>query len=350
MTSWEQSVTQSVFIRKADTSIDMLAIHVDDIAIAGHSSRIAKIKEELNFIFDMNDLGELTSMIGFHITRNRSKRTITLSQSSYASKIVERLGLSNANPSPTPLNTHVKLTPTPKGEVDPEMADAPYHLAIGSLMYLAMGTRPDLTFAVQHLSQFASNPSSAHWTAVKRAFCYVKGTYKLSLTLGNTGSTPSLEGFTDADWGSDINDRKSISGFLFQFLGPISWSSKKQATTALSSMEAEYMALTHATREAIWLRSCLSKLHLPQSSATPIHVDNQAAISFANAQDFHMRTKHIDICHHFCREKIASGEIAISYINTTDNLADLFTKALPTPRHRDLVKKLGLTAGVEEES
>ena len=232
------------------------------------------------------------------------------------------------------------------------MADAPYHLAIGSLMYLAMGTRPDLTFAVQHLSQFASNPSSAHWTAVKRAFRYVKGTYNYSLTLGKSTSTtpPSLHGYTDADWGADLINRRSISGFLFDFLGPISWSSKKQATTALSSMEAEYMALTHATREAIWLRSSLTELHFPPTSATPIYVDNQAAISFANNQDFHMRTKHIDIRHHFCREKIASGEITINYIHTSDNLADLFTKALPTPRHQDLVKRLALSAGVEEES
>ena len=116
---------QSVFIRKTDTSVDMLAIHVNNIAIAAHSSRIAQIKEGLNSIFDMNDLGELTSMIGFHITRNRNTQTITLSQSSCALKIVERLGLSNANPLPTPLNTHVKLTPTPKGKEDPKMADAP---------------------------------------------------------------------------------------------------------------------------------------------------------------------------------------------------------------------------------
>jgi len=115
-------------------------------------------------------------------------------------------------------------------------------------------------------------------------------------------------------------------------------------------MEAEYMALTHATREAIWLQTSLAELHLTPSSATPIHVDNQAAISFANTQDFHMRTKHIDIQHHFCRKKIASGEISIAYVHTNDNLADLFTKALPTPRHQDLVKRLSLSAGVEEEN
>jgi len=115
-------------------------------------------------------------------------------------------------------------------------------------------------------------------------------------------------------------------------------------------MEAKYMALTHATRKAIWLRQLLSELGLPPSSPTPLHVDNQAAQSYANNQDFHMRTKHIDIRHHFCRDKVKSGEITTPYIHTDENLADLFTKALPTPRHHALVKRLGLVSGVEGES
>jgi len=153
---------QSLFICRTGTHADLLAIHVNDIALASHSSRIAQCEKELTDTFEMNILGELTSMIGFTISRDRSACTIRLSQAHYARKIVERMGLATAHPSPTPLDTHAKLVQLPNGQRDPKTVNAPYHFAIGSLMYLAMGTQYDLAFTVQHLSQFASNLSAAH--------------------------------------------------------------------------------------------------------------------------------------------------------------------------------------------
>ena len=230
------------------------------------------------------------------------------------------------------------------------MENAPYQLAISSLMYLAMGTRPDISFVVTHLSQFSSNPSQAHWTAVKRVFRYIKGTADLRLMLGGITADNQLVGYSDADWAGNLSDRRSISGFLFLYGGPISWSAKKQPTVSLSSMEAEYMALTHATCEAIWLRKVLAELGAPQSNPTILHVDNQAALAFAKNQDFHTRTKHIAIHHHFCRDAVKNGDIEPQYIHTDSNLADIFTKALSAPRHLALVPELHLDTSAEGES
>jgi hypothetical protein len=341
---------KSLFIWRVGDLVELAAVHVDDFAVAIHKSRVEIIEEEISKAFEINLLGDLSAMIGFDIERDRAKRVIYLSQKDYANKIVDHVGLTHANTAATPLDTHVKLTPLPSGESDPSMAQTPYQLAIGSLMYLAMGTRFDISYAVQHLSQFSSNPSQTHWTAVKRVFRYIKGTADYRLTLGGISSDSRLEGYSDADWAADLADRRSISGFVFTLGGPISWSSKKQATVSLSSMEAEYMAMTHATREAIWLRALLTEIGVPQHAPTVLHVDNQAALAFSQNRDFHMRTKHIAIRHYFCRDAVKNGDIAPQYIHTDRNLADLFTKALPAPRHRALVSQLGLAPGAEGES
>ena len=340
----------TLFIRHLTHGIELLAIHIDDFALASSITNVNSTKRELGTAFEMNDLGELRAMIGFELTRDRPNRLIHLSQANYVRKIVDRLGLANANTAPTPLDTHTKLMPLPAGESDPSMENAPYQLAIGSLMYLAMGTRPDIAFAVTHLSQFASNPSQAHWTAIKRVFRYIKGSADLRLTLGGITSTDQLIGFSDADWAGNLADRRSISGYLFLLGGPISWSAKKQPIVSLSTMEAEYMALTHATREAIWLRAVLAELGAPQTSPTVLHVDNQATLAFAKNQDLHSRTKHIAIRHFFCCDAVKNGDIDPCYIHTDNNLADIFTKALPAPRHLDLVSRLNLSVGAEGES
>ena len=135
------------------------------------------------------------------------------------------------------------------------------------------------------------------------------------------------------------------SGFVFLLSGsPISWSSKKQATVALSSMEAEYMAVSHATREAVWLRNLLHELGLLLEQPTLINVDNQGAIDFAKSQTFHGRSKHIDIRHHFIRERISSHEIEVTHCASEDNLADVLTKALPFPKHCNLILRLGMSS------
>lgn len=200
---------------------------------------------------------------------------------------------------------------------------------VGKLMYLAVATRPDLAYPVQHLSQFSQRPTAEHLTALKRTFRYLRGTHKLGISFQRDGD---LQLFSDADWGTDTVDRRSISGYSAFFAnGPISWSSRKQPTVALSTMEAEFMALARATCEAIWLRELGSELGLPATSPTSIKVDNQAAMMFAESVVFHARSKHIDIRYHFVRERVASHEVKLTHCASEDNLADIFTKALPRP-------------------
>ena len=247
--------------------------------------------------------------------------------------------MENSKPCKMPMDPNIRLTKTP----EEESHDIPeYGAAIGSLMYASIGTRPDITYAVQSLSQFTNNPSPEHWTAVKQVFRYLNGTRDLGIVYRSYAKI-SLEGYTDADWGSIPIDRKSISGYTFLIgEGPITWASKKQRTVALSTMEAEYMAASLATREAAWLQALLKELGFELNGPTSLNTDNQSAIQFAKNSGFHARSKHIDIQYHFVREKIISNEITIPYCASEDNLADIFTKALPMPKHQDLINRLGM--------
>jgi hypothetical protein len=216
---------------------------------------------------------------------------------------------------------------------------------VGSQMYAALSTRPDIAFSVQTLSQFNLNPGPSHLTAAKRVFRYLRGTITLGITYDSKDHLPSsIELFSDSDWANSPDDRRSVTGYLSMFTGGVvTWNSKKQPTTALSSMEAEYMALASATREALWLRSMLSELGSLPKLPTHISVDNHGTIAFAENSGFHARSKHIDVRHHFIRERITSHEVSVSYCPTSENTADLFTKALNKSKHEYFVSRLGMT-------
>ena len=306
----------------------------------GKRSALDRFKSDLGSHFEITDLGELKSFIGFQIARDRATRTITIHQERYIDTVLERFGMQDSNPVATPLDHSAKLIPLPDGEPS---ADVPYATAIGSLMYAAVGTRPDIAFAVQALSQFNARPSNAHWTAVKHVMRYLKGTKSLGLRFG--AATLDLVGYSDADWAQSLVDRRSTSGYVFTLAGGlVSWSSKKQPTVALSTMEAEYIALAHAAKEAIWLRALLTELGHAPTGATPIFSDNQAAIAFAHDNQFHARAKHIDIRHHFIRERIDAADISVAYCASEDNCADILTKALARPTHDKQLRLINMSA------
>jgi hypothetical protein len=210
------------------------------------------------------------------------------------------------------------------------MESMPYRELIGSLMYAAIGTRPDIAFAVSMLSQFMANPGKVHWKAAVRVLRYLKGTREHGLWYGynDNTTTDAISAFTDADWASQEH-RHSFSGYVYTINGgAVSWSAKKQPLVALSSTEAEYIALTHAAKEAMWLRSFLTDLKRPMTSPLIIRCDNQSAIALTKDDAYHARTKHFDIRHHFIREQVERNIIEVEYINTNENTADIFTKAL----------------------
>ena len=212
-------------------------------------------------------------------------------------------------------------------------------------MYLAIGTRPDIAYAVNKLAQFTTNPRQRHWTAVKRVLRYLKHTRTLGLVYGGEENVLNMDLniFCDADWASDTSDRKLISGYVIIVAGgAISWSSKKQTTVALSTAEAEYVLATHVAKQVLWQRSLFTELDFPISTTSTIFTNNQAAISISHHPESHGRTKHIDIAHYFLHDLIANGTLNTVYVHTRENLADLFTKALPRELHEDLSSRIGV--------
>ena len=254
--------------------------------------------------------------------------------------------MENSNPVKTPQDPGLKLTKNMcEGGCDHEatMAHVPYRNAVGCLMYLMVGTRPDLAAAVGVLSQFASNPCPTHWQALKRVFRYVQGTKTHGIEF-QAKEQEGLQGYSDADWAGDVDTRRSTSGYAFMMNGGcISWRSKKQRTVALSSTEAEYMALTEAVQEAIWLKAFLCELgEMSLSDAVKIHEDNQGSIALAKNPECHKRTKHIDIRYHFVREKVEDGQVVLQYCPTKEMKADLMTKPISAVQFEGLRNKLGI--------
>ena len=222
------------------------------------------------------------------------------------------------------------------------MRNMPYHEAVGSLMYASLGTRLDIAFAVQTVSRFSTNPGVAHWEAVKRIFRYLKGTHELWLSYGER--EVDLEGYADADE-SMMEDRKAISGYVFIINGgAISWSAKRQEIVSLSTTESEYIAATYAAKEALWLRSLIFQVFGKTLPPTTLFSDNQSAIALTKEHQYHARTKHIDIRFHFIRYIIEEGKIHLIYCPTEDMVANIFTKALPSPKVKHFASALGLVS------
>ena len=214
-----------------------------------------------------------------------------------------------------------------------------YQAAIGSLIYAAIATRPDISFAVGLLSQFMSSPELEHFQGVKRILRYLKGTLDYGLKFeAQDQAGITIQGFADADWAGDITTRKSTSGYIFQIgNATVSWKTKKQSIVALSSTEAEYVSSCLAVQETVWLRNFLASVGYKQRHPTIIYEDNQGAIALSRNAKNHPRTKHIDI-----REAAEKGQVRLEYCPSEFMLADVFTKALPRERFEELRMQIGV--------
>ena len=208
------------------------------------------------------------------------------------------------------------------------------------IKYAALGTHPDIAYAVQTISRFAVNPGPPHWEAIKRIFQYLKGTLDLWLTFG--GQKKELTSYADAD-GNMPEDRHAISGYAFILHGgAVSWSAKQQEIVSLLTTESEYMAATHAAKEALWLWSLLSQIFHIKLPSTTLFSDNQSAIALMKDHQYHARTKHIDVHFHFIRYIIENGQLHLIYCPTEDMIADALTKALPSAKVKHFASELGL--------
>jgi len=329
----------------------IILLYVDDLLIISPSSaNIAKVKSSLSQKYKMSDLGPVKQFLGIELKQIQHSGTSywAISQCRFISTILSRFGMSACRGVTTPLDKGKLLVKAAPDFTATLTSQKEYQTLIGSLMYLMIATRPDLAYTVSTLSKFSSNPSSDHFCAAKRVLRYLQSTATLSLTFIRDRET-QLEGYSDSDWAGDRDDSKSTSGYLFTLSGAtICWKSRKQKLIALSSTEAEYIALTETAKEASWLRSLYLEIssqlrtNISYQGSIPIHADNQASIHLAKISHFHERTKHIGIRYHYVRTAIENGLINISYVPTTQNPADILTKALPRNLHEHHLTRLGL--------
>ena len=324
----ESGADSCVFVRTTD-DVTIVAVYMDDlILLAKTTGEMQEVKDSLSSRFKMKDLGKLHYCLGISIVHDEYKKCLWMHQQQYIKNMLEKYGLSDANTVSTPGDLSVKLK---KDDGFSKNIDSVlYQSMIGSLLYAANSTRPDIAHAVGVVSRFASNPSQAHLTAVKRIMHYLKKTVDLAIKYQKS-KNGYLIGYSDADWAGDIDDRHSTTGNLFLMAGgPISWQSKKQKIVALSTSEAEYVALGAAVQEAVWLRRLLTV------------EDNQGAIALAKNQVGHARTKHIDIRYHYIRETVQQEVVTLSYCTTKNMLADLLTKPLPREQFETLLQAMGM--------
>ena len=318
----------------------IIAVWVDNLIIMAKTlTQMNGIKRQLNWMFEMKDLGELRHFLGIQVDRDRRNRCLTIHQETYIRTILHRFGMAQSKPVYTPLTPGTKrYKATDEDEfVDPKL----YQKIIGCLMYTMVCTRPDIAFAVQQLSQYCSKPTKTHYQEAKRVLRYLCGTPTAGIAYYASESEEVI-GYCDADHGSG-EDRKSIMGYVFLMKGgAISWQAKKQSTVAISSTEAEYGALTQSSKEFIWITKLLTELKRPECAPRLLYLDNQGAIKLAYNPVFHARTKHIDIQIHFIRQCVEDNQLEIRYCPTEEMVADVMTKALGRGKHLTFMIMMGM--------
>ncbi|KAJ4807357.1 polyprotein [Rhynchospora pubera] len=315
-----------------------VCLYVDDMIYMGSNQRmVEEFKESMKKEFEMTDLGLLKYFLGLEVTQ--TSEGIFISQRKYALDLLNKFNMKNCKSVSTPMNAKEKLN---KDDGTPITDAALYRSLVGGLIYLTH-TRPDVSYSVGVVSRFMHKPSKHHMGAAKRILRYVAGTTDFGLWYGEK-TTGKLSGFSDSDWAGCCEDMKSTSGYLF-VLGssPISWKCKKQPTVALSSTEAEYVAVCCAACQAVWLSRILEDFGNKQEGAVKIKCDNRSTIAMCKNPICHGRSKHIDIKHHFIRELVANGTIELEYVPTAEQKADILTKALPVSEFLTMRRKIGVT-------
>jgi hypothetical protein len=319
-----------------------ILVFVDDIIIytADETFR-SNVEKNLQSTFDLKLLGKLQHFIGLQIVTD-DDGNVHIHQHDYVQKLsdVFKCFFTHKTTFNTPYDANVKFSKTQQPNTTKSkqiMQSYPYRQLIGSLLYL-LGTRPELYFIIIILSKFVTNPGYIHWLAALRVLFYVCSTPLMGLLI-RVGQKFSLSVYVDSDHGGNVDDRKSISGYII-YLGstPIVWRSRQQkGKPAESSCEAEYISLSSCINEVVWIISFLSELGFRVPTPVPIYCDNKSAKDLAYNPVHHERTKHIDIRYHRIREFILDGTIVINYVKSADNPADIFTKTVSVSIFKHLV-------------
>ncbi|GJZ87302.1 retrovirus-related pol polyprotein from transposon TNT 1-94 [Tanacetum coccineum] len=336
------SVDPTLFIRRDGKELLLVQIYVDDIIFAASTPELCDLFSKIMCSkFKMSMMGKISFFLGLQISQ--SPRGIFINQSKYALESLKKYGFDSCDPVDTPMVEKSKLDEDKEGKaVDPSH----YRGMIGTLLYLT-ASRPDLQFAICMCARYQARPTEKHLNAVKRIFRYLKGTVHRGLWYPKDSSI-ALTAFADADHAGCQDTRRSTSGSM-QLLGDrlVSWSSKRQKSAAISSTEAEYIALSGCCAQILWMRSQLTDYGFGFNKI-PMYCDNKSAIALCCNNVQHSRSKHIDIRFHFIKEHVENGVIELYFVNTEYQLADIFTKALGRNRIEFLINKLGMRSFTPE--
>ncbi|GJY55507.1 retrovirus-related pol polyprotein from transposon TNT 1-94 [Tanacetum coccineum] len=335
-------VDPTLFIRREGKELLLVQIYVDDIIFAASTPELCDLFAKIMCSkFKMSMMGKISFFLGLQISQ--SPRGIFINQSKYALESLKKYGFESCDPVDTPMVEKSKLDEDKEGKaVDPSH----YRGMIGTLLYLT-ASRPDLQFAICMCARYQARPTEKHLNAVKRIFRYLKGTVHRGLWYPKDSSF-ALTAFADADHAGCQDTRRSTSGSI-QLLGDrlVSWSSKRQKSAAISSTEAEYIALSGCCAQVLWMRSQLTDYGFGFNKI-PMYCDNKSAIALCCNNVQHSRSKHIDIRFHFIKEHVENGVIELYFVNTEYQLADIFTKALGRERIEFLINKLGMRSFTPE--
>ncbi|KAJ9535627.1 hypothetical protein OSB04_un001233 [Centaurea solstitialis] len=338
-----------VYTKFSGSIVTFLVLYVDDILLIGNDvPTLQSVKSWLSKCFRMKDLGEAAYILGIKIYRNRSKRLIGLSQSTYIDKILKKIRMDKSKKGFIPMQHGIVLSKTqcPVSSQDQDrMKSVPYASAIGSIMYAMLCTRPDVAYSVSVTSRYQQNPGELHWVAVKNILKYLRRMKDMFLVFGGSEDEISVTGYSDASFQTDKDDFRSQSGYVFTLNGgAISWKSSKQDTIADSTTEAEYIAASDAAKEAVWLRNFLSDLRVVASISRPIDIfcDNSGAVAQAKEPREHHKSRHVLRKYHLIREIIGRGDVRICKIPTEDNVADPLTKPLARVKHEAHANSIGM--------
>ncbi|SGY15947.1 BQ5605_C012g06710 [Microbotryum silenes-dioicae] len=291
-----------------------IALYVDDLLIVSPVlDEIERVISGLEQQYGVKRLGPAEYILGIQI-RRLDDGSIALSQERYIMDMLARFHFDTTTHSATvPMTPGLSLTAVPGQGT--ERIQSWYLQAIGSLLYISLGTRPDIAFAVLYLSRFANNPGRRHWIAIKHVLCYLCATYRDELLYARgPAKVTGVVGYSDANWGACIDTSISTMGFVFYLAGSaVSWSSKRQTWVADSTTDAEYLALSHAGKEAIYLTQLLSELHVRPIDAAHIFTDNKATAAVAHDPVRTSGTRHIHLREHFVRDMVNQGNISLSH-------------------------------------
>lgn len=315
-----------------------MLVYVDDIIVTGNNNDdVSSFISCLAARFSLKDQGDIHYFLGIEVTR--TNKGLHLMQRKYILDLLNKTNMLGAKTVSTPMQVSPKLSLYSGSVLEDE---SEYRMVVGSLQYLAF-TRPDISYAVNRLSQFMHQPTTEHWQAAKRVLRYLAGPMTHGIYL-NSKNSPSLHAFTDADWAGDLEDCISTNAYVI-YLGnqAISWSSKKQKGVSRSSTEAEYRGIANAASEVRWICNLLTELHIHLPTPPVIYCDNVGATYLSANPVFHSRMKHIALDYHFVRGQVQSGSLRVSHVSAKDQLADALTKPLPRASFQLACSKIGVT-------